>query len=674
MRRTAVFLKRFLIVGLLIAAAIGAQAQTAAPAPVPFTLNDEQPLYAEGVPFMIRGTAAPGTAVTVKVGDAVGGATADIEGRWQVLWTAPLSTGTYDVVVTAGDQSTTQVLRVQERGALARQPGFDTPPRYADPVFPNPDAVKEMTDRWRIVPPPYELDEKPRARKIGDRGATLDPYNQNLLKGDLPIYRDDTFFVLTAISDTLAESRSVPVPSGVSSAEPSSFPFFGDGDQNVFLQTFIVSGDLFQGDTTFQPVRQRLKATLIGNLNVVQVEETGILKPDVRRGTQREDGHGALQEFFYERLLKVLSPNYDFLSLRIGSQPFLSDFRGFIFSDTNLGVRLSGNYAQNRFQYNLAYFDRLEKDTNSGLNTLNEFRDQKVAIANFYWQDFFFRGYTQQFSIHAMKDDASLKFDRNGILVRPAPVGDFTPHEIDAYYIGTTSQGHIERINIDSAIYYVFGTDSLNPIAGPDPQLRDDDEVKIGAGMVAVELSYDKDWLRPRIGFFWASGDKNPRDRDAHGFDSIFDNTNFAGGGFSFFNRLGIRLAGTGVALVERGSLYTSLRSSKDEGQPNYVNPGLQLGTIGLDVEVTPRLKAIFTGNYIRLDAVEPIEEVLFQDGIRKELGTDLSVGLRYRPFLNNNMVIVGGAAAFIPGQGFKDIYESGDTLYHVFTNLILQF
>ena len=46
-------------------------------------------------------------------------------------------------------------------------------------------------------------------------------------------------------------------------------------------------------------------------------------------------------------------------------QPFVSDFRGFVFSDTNLGVRAFGNYAANRFQYNLAIFERLEKDTNS---------------------------------------------------------------------------------------------------------------------------------------------------------------------------------------------------------------------------------------------------------------------------------------------------------------------
>jgi hypothetical protein len=318
-------------------------------------------------------------------------------------------------------------------------------------------------------------------------------------------------------------------------------------------------------------------------------------------------------------------------------------------------------------------FDRLEKDTNSGLNTM-QLRDQQVAIANLYWQDFLVRGYTQEFSVHYVRDGANLHYDKNGFLVRPAPVGVFTPHEVRATYIGEAGLGHIGRFNVDHAVYYVFGTDELNPIAGPDPNLKAGNAVKIGAGSAALEVTYDHDWLRPRVAFFYASGDKNPRDRNAHGFDSIIDSPEFAGGGFSFFNRLGIRLAGTGVALVERGSLLTSLRSSKDEGQPNYVNPGVQIASAGLDVNVTPRLTAIFTGNYIRLDAVEPIEAILFQGNIHKSIGTDLSAGLRYRPLLNQNVVIVGGTAVLLPGQGFKDIYERDRPLYHVFTNVILTF
>ena len=639
--------------------------------PVLFVLatsaQEPQVIFTDAIPFIIRGetTAAPGTPVRIFIENAKSETQVVSDKTWSMLWTAPLESGAYYVRVEVGDAVETRLLRVQLRGLLPRQSGIVTTPRYPDPLPPEP-SLQEMTDRWRIVPPPFELDEPSKGR--------FDPYNRNILKGDYPIRGSDTFFVLTGISDTLAESRTLPTPSGVSAARPGSFRFFGSDDQSVFVQNFIVSGDLFQGLTTFQPVRQRVKMTLVGNINHVRVEENQVVKPDVRRGTTRSDGRVSVQEIFYERKLRDLTLNYDFVSVRAGVQPFNSDFRGFIFSDTNLGVRLFGNYASNRFQYNLAYFERLEKDTNSGLNILHELREQRVLVANFYWQDFVYKGYTQQFSIHHMRDDESLKYDRNGILVRPAPVGAATPHEIQATYIGTAGLGHIGRFNIDHALYYVFGRDSLNPIAGPDPELRRGDSVRIGAGMAALEVSYDRDWLRPRLGFFYASGDRRPRDRNARGFDSIFDSTAFAGGGFSFFNRLGIRLTGTGVSLVERGSLLPSLRSSKDEGQPNYVNPGVQLVTAGLDVDVTPRLKAIFTANYIRLDATEPIEAILFQGDISKNIGTDLSAGVRYRPFLSNNWIIVGGVAGFIPGQGFKDIYESDKVLAHVFTNVILQF
>jgi hypothetical protein len=651
----------------------------ALPAFAQVTINQGQPIYAPGIPFSVSGTAPPNAVVTVSVETVGKGQTmSDPYGSWSLLWTAPMKTGTYDLVASVeGGESVTQMLRVQNPENVARQSGLEETLRYGDPILPNFDAVQEMTDRWRITPPPYELDETVKARRIGTRGVTLDPYNQNLLKGDLPIFGNDTFLNLTGISDTLVESRAVPTPSNPSATRPGSFTFFGENDQGVFLQSFIISADLFQGLTAFQPVRQRVKATVIANLNHVRVEETGILKPDVRRGIERTDTHFAVQELFYERLLKVLTPNYDFISFRAGSQPFVSDFRGFIFSDTNLGFRVFGNYAQNRYQYNLAVFDRIEKDTNSGLNRLTldpEFRDQKVAIANFYAQDFMVKGYTQQFSIHYMQDDASFKFDRNGILVRPAPVGVFTPHEIKAFYVGQSGFGHFGRINVDHALYYVFGTDSLNPIAGPDPRLRDDDEIRISAGMAALEVSFDKDWFRPKLAFFYATGDDDPRDRTGTGFDSIFDAPNFAGGGFSYFNRLGIRLTGTGVALTDRGSLFNSLRSSKDEGQPNYVNPGVVIVGPGIDLELTPRLKAVLTGNYIRFDKTETLEALLFQGDIDKEFGFDLSVGMRYRPFISNNVVLVGGAAAFVPGKGFKDIYESGETLYHVFTNLILQF
>src|SRR5207249_10102107 len=71
------------------------------------------------------------------------------------------------------------------------------------------------------------------------------------------------------------------------------------------------------------------------------------------------------------------SPNYDFVSSRLGIQPFTSDFRGFIFSDNTLGARIFGNLGSNRDQFNLVYFRPLEKDTNSGLNRVFDTRSEE---------------------------------------------------------------------------------------------------------------------------------------------------------------------------------------------------------------------------------------------------------------------------------------------------------
>ncbi len=639
--------------------------------PLRLEINEGRPIVSTGEGVLVVGvTDAPyGSAVVAAVGEQTCAGRVEERGRFALDCPWRLERGTYtlEVVVTGLDGesgSARQGLLVETRGRLPRPPLLAPPVAWEDPEDPATGDFTETTDRWRIAPPPYE---------INARGRRWDPYNQNVLKGDYPILGQDVFLVLTATSDTLLDVFTIPTPSGVSAARPGSVSFFGDDAQLLAVENVFLSADLFKGDTAFKPFTWRVKATLAGNVNYLDTRENAIVKPDVRRGTTRTDGRGSLQEVFFEAKLATLSANYDFLSVRAGVQPFSSDFRGFIFTDTNLGVRLFGNLRSNRDQFNLAYFERLEKDTNSGLNR-PEFRDQQVAVANWYRQDFLTKGYTSQWSLHYLKDEPTFVFDRNGFLARPDPIGSFTPHEIEALYLGWTNFGHVGRVNVDSALYYVTGEDSLNPIAGPDPDFEGDDAVDISAFMAALEMSIDRNWYRPKVAVFYASGDDDPADRDAEGFDAIFDNPSFAGGGFSFWNRLGIRLAGTGVALVNRGSLLPSLRSSKEEGQPNFVNPGLALLSLGLDLELTPKLKAVATANYLRFVETAPIEAVLFQREVREEIGLDLSLGARWRPFLNQNLIVVGGVAALVPGAGFEDIYEDGSVLFAGFANLILTF
>ncbi len=519
-----------------------------------------------------------------------------------------------------------------------------------------------IQDRWRIG-----LPDDPRFRK----GDIFNPYRQNVLKGDYPIIGQHTFLNITLASESEFNMRRVPVPQDVSAERPGSFEFFGRGRQEFFNQNFVFSMDLFHGDASFKPVDWRFKVTGIANFNLLNVRERGITNINVARGTLRQDGFNSIEEVFFEYRLgdttkifpflrgkgsvKGRSPEYDTTSVRVGIQPFTSDFRGFIFSDSNLGARLFGNFKNNRWQYNLAYFHMLEKETNSGLNTINfaetDFRNQQVYIANLFRQDTFVLGYTTQFSLHYSDDRPTTEYDLNGFLVRPAKIGTVTPHRIRSGYFGWTGDGHFGRMNITHALYQVIGRDTFNPIANR--------ATRINAQMAAAELSIDYDWLRYRVGAFYSSGDAKPTDDTARGFDAILDNTSFAGGKFSFWNSQAIRLTQTGVALVEPRSIIPSLRSSKVQGQANFVNPGITIYNAGIDVDVTPKLRGFLNYNYLRFNRTEPLELVLFQPRIRHSIGHDLGVGFIYRPLLNENILLIGGTSGLRPGTGFTDIYSS---------------
>ncbi len=123
--------------------------------------------------------------------------------------------------------------------------------------------------------------------------------------------------------------------------------------------------------------------------------------------------------------------------------------------------------------------------------------------------------------------------------------------------------------------------------------------VTVNAQMAAVELSYDRDWIRYRLSTFYTSGDANPARRRARGFDSIVELPNFAGGMFSFWNREAIRLTGSGVLLTSPGSLIPALRSNKEEGQSNFVNPGIFLANAGADFDITPKLKGFANRKFL---------------------------------------------------------------------------
>lgn len=533
------------------------------------------------------------------------------------------------------------------------------------------EEYETLEDRWRLGLPEYDRYGLgfPRVNDYPYQpGQLLDPFRQNVIKGDYPILGQHTFFNFTALNSTLFEGRMIPTATTPfeSTQRPFTNEFFGRPGQFVFSNLTALTFDLFHGDAAFKPNDWRVLVQPTFNANALSVEELAVINPDVRKGTVRNRSFLALQQWFAEYKIADLSDQYDFVSIRAGSQPFTSDFRGFVFSDINRGVRLFGNLDGNRTQFNLAYFRPLEKDTNSGLNSFRD-RSQDVVIANVFRQDFIFPGFTASASYHYNNDDPAFLFDRNGFLVRPDSAGVFTPHRVTAHYFGLAGDGHIDRYNISSQLYWVVGRDSRNPIAAQP--------TSISGKFASLELSYDRDWARFRFSGLYQSGDGNAQDGHATGFDGILDQQNF-GGEFSFFRRNRIPLFGVG--LTNDQSNFVNLRSSRIQGQSNFVNPGLWLVGAGFDLDITPRLRSINNANALFYDKTSSLETFIYQRVTNRYIGMDLSTGLEWRPRLNNQAIVMTGLSALVPGGGFRQLYNNKNgrvpTLFSGFTELILQF
>lgn len=544
---------------------------------------------------------------------------------------------------------------------LVTLPSID-PLQVAAPAVNLPRESIPVPDRWRLM------------QSLGFKFPLYDPYNQNPLKGDLPVLKglgDELFFNLGVISDTLLEYRRLPTPvAGQIAIRPGADDIFGQGKQSVLVENLIVSLGLIKGDTTFRPPDFEFRFVPVFNFNRARVQEAGALRIDPSTGTRRVDNFVGVQELFADVHLRNVSPRFDFDSLRVGVQPFTNDFRGFLFQDSPFGIRLFGNRDNNQFQYNLAWFRRFEKDTNSGLNAVGKgLRKDDVYLANLYRQDWPVIGFTSQFSVvHNRNNEKEKKYDTNGFLVRPAFVGDLREHSYQVTYLGYNGDGHFGPWNLSTSSYLALGKDEHNPIAHKSQKIR--------AGFFAGELSRDFSWIRVRGNVLVASGDKDPFDNTAGGFDSIFENPQFAGSDTSFFIRQALPLiGGGGVALSGRNSILPSLRSSKDEGQSNFVNPGIALLGIGADFDLKPEFRLFSNVSYLQFMETATLAALRNQAISSKSIGVDFSVGFHWRPFFTQNMIINGSAALLKPGSGLKSLYgENQGNLYSVVLNAVLTF
>ncbi len=557
-----------------------------------------------------------------------------------------------------------------------QRPGLQ--PVYPDTITQtNPGAVEApppsafptdhigIPDRWRL------------AATLGlVKPNRFDPYNQNTLKGDRPLKgTTDWFLVLNGVSDTVVEPQSVP--SGItpqSTERPGATDSFGRSASIGISQTFIAGLSLIKGGSTaFKTPDFQFTMSVAFNYNFATAPERRILNVNPTYGLTRSDGFIGLQEFFVEKHLRNVSDRYDFDAVRVGIQPFTTDFRGFLFQDNPLGIRFFGDRDGNRFQYNLAFFERINKDTNSGLNDLTvPLRKDYVGVANVYRQDFPIPGVTSQLTAiyNGNREGDDVAFNKNGFPVIPALLANDRARNYDVVYLGYNTDGHYGRFNLTGSGYLALGQDRNNIFTGRPADIR--------AWFAAVEPSYDFDWVRVRLSGLYASGNHDPKGNTETGFDSILENPQFAGADTSYYVRQGVPFVGGGaVALHGPNSILLDLRSSKDEGQSNFNNPGTALIGAGADFDVLPTLRVTTNINHIWFADTAVIQALRQQGSISNDMGWDYSLSTIWRPRMTQNVIFRLSGAVFSPGAGFNSLLTTAghdSVFYSILFNTVLTF
>lgn len=559
-------------------------------------------------------------------------------------------------------QGAETIQRQRPGGQATEQPG-DAPRVYNEgalerPASYYPRETISIPDRWRLIDTLGLVNDN-----------FWDPYNQNTYKGDKPIY-DDWFLSLAAISDTVLELRDVPTPVGPqTSNDAGALDVIGSGDQTIFAQNLILSAVYYKGDTVFRPPDYEYRFTGVVNYNRVEVDEVRALRIDPNEGTTRTDSHFGVQDMYVDVHLRNVSERYDFDSVRFGVQPITADFRGFLFIDNQFGVRLFGTRDNNIYQYNIGWFRRIEKDTNSGLNDLSEgLREDDVFIANLYRQDYPVLGFNSQVVLlhNRNEEDNSFQYDNNGFLVRPASLGFEQLRSYEVTYLGYNGDGHFGRNNLSLSTYVAVGTE--------DTAVFSDVKSDISAYFAAVEYSRDFDWIRARVSWLYGSGDDDPYDDVSGGFDAVFENPQFAGADTSYWIRQPVaNIGGGGVTLSGRNGILNSLRSSKEQGQSNFTNPGIQLLGYGMDFDLLPEWRMSFNLNHLWFADTEVLEVSRNQGDIDKDIGWDVSVASIYRPFMTQNVIFRLSAAWLVPGKGYEQMFGD-DTQYSILANLVLAY
>ncbi len=408
--------------------------------------------------------------------------------------------------------------------------------------------------------------------------------------------------------------------------------------QGFFESKAIVRGELFDPD------RWKLHLA-VGGHALLDRGNTVLTNNNYRREDDDEETDLALEESWLQ-----VAVNKKFgINVRVGIQDYKSDLIGSIYSDTDLGVRVTGSYKG--VDWSLYGTNRLENDLLSDFNQITSFRDQQVYIAHL------------QFNIGKtiVKPSIHFNIDEEGDHGRGRAGRD---EDVEALYFGFTTYGPIGPVNLLTGLYGVFGNQDNVSLVGAIP-LRDQN---IRAFVAYFDVSYPmlNGKIAPHLGAFYASGDNDPFDSEATGFDAISDHVDVWGSkGFMIDDRVSLGALG-GRTLMRHDSPYTSLRDT--DANSNFVNPGAVALNIGLNTKPCEKLSVDTNFTYFWWKETDSLEAIMAALGIPDNLGSTLgfefNIEANYK--FTDKFNINASGTIYKTNQEIRKVYGDNDLAINI--------
>ena len=459
---------------------------------------------------------------------------------------------------------------------------FDPPLGFTGPSSVLPREAQQdshfvpVEDRWRIGFPEWDRYGKghPLARRLSrtSPGRMLDPFNQNVLKGDYPIIGQHTFLDVTA-HEPARSSRAAQVPTAddavrehraarsrrSSSASPNQFFYHATSSSLSF--------DLFHGDAAFKPVDWRVKLTPIFNVNHLVGRGARRRQPERPPGA-RTRTRDVLRARGVVRRDEARRPQPR-LRLRLGpgsARSRSSATSAASSSPTSTAACASSARATPTATSSTSpTSDQPEKDTNSELNTFDdraaEHGHRQLLPAGLHLARLHGAGQRPLQPRPAERSSSTRTTSWSGPTRSASSSRTSSTSSTSAGPATGTSTASTSR----TQFYWVLGRDSLNPMANR----RQDDQRPDGRGRAVV---------RPRLGavpHVVLLGLRRRRHRTtATPPASTRSSTTRTSPAASSATGSGSRSGSSASTWCSGSSLVPDLRSSKIQGQTQLRQPG----------------------------------------------------------------------------------------------------